>query len=201
MKVPSRSQAEIFLEHAARQNPGSWIDHVRNVAQAAEIIARATLELDADAAYVMGLLHDIGKQDNMSGMQHILDGYRFLHQEGFDDAARICLTHSFPFKDPHAGAEDWDGREQEFSFIQNYLQSIEYDHYDYLIQLCDALCLPEGFCLLEKRMVDVVLRHGFNEYTLKRWNAFFLVQRKIEKLIDESVYRLLPGVIDTTFSW
>jgi putative nucleotidyltransferase with HDIG domain len=201
MNVPSRLRAEYFLKEAASHNPGPWVSHARNVAQAAEIIARATQALDVEAAYVMGLLHDIGRQEDSSGMRHILEGYRFLHQQGYEDAARICLTHSFPIKDPHAGADDWDGQEQEFQFIQDYLQSIDYNHYDYLIQLCDAVCLPEGFCLLEKRMVDVVLRHGFNEYTLPRWNAFFAVQRKIEKLIDESVYRLLPGVIETTFGW
>ncbi len=201
MDVPSRLLAERLLEEAAHNNPGPWVNHARHVAQAAEIIARASRELDVEAAYVMGLLHDIGRQEGPSGMHHILDGYHFLHQRGYEDAARICLTHSFPIKDPHAGADDWDGKEQEFQFILDYLKSIDYNHYDYLIQLCDAVCLPEGFCLLEKRMVDVVLRHGFNEYTLQRWNAFFAVQRKIEKLIDESVYRLLPGVIDTTFGW
>ena len=35
-----------------------------------------------------------------------------------------------------------------------------------LIQLCDGLALPNGFCLLEKRLLDVSMRYGCNEHTV-----------------------------------
>ena len=37
---------------------------------------------------------------------------------------------------------------------------------DRLVQLCDALCLPAGFCLMEKRPVDVAVRYGVHPHTV-----------------------------------
>ena len=76
---------------------------------------------------------------------------------------------------------------------------MEYDDYDRLIQLCDALALPTGFCLMEKRMVDVVLRHGTNEYMLPKWKATFDIKTYFEQIIQQSVYMVLPGVVQNTF--
>lgn len=60
----------------------------------------------------------------------------------------------------------------EAEFIQNYLACIEYNDYDRLIQLCDALSFPTGPTYIEKRLVDVALRYGFNELTIPKWEAF-----------------------------
>ena len=46
----------------------------------------------------MGLLHDIGRREGVSGFNHVTDGYHFLLSLGFADAARICLTYSFSFQ-------------------------------------------------------------------------------------------------------
>lgn len=46
--------------------------------------------------------------------------------------------------------------------------------------LCDCLALPTGFCLIEKRLVDIALRHGFNDYTLEKWRAFFAIRARFE---------------------
>jgi hypothetical protein len=70
-----------------------------------------------------------------------------------------------------------------------------------LIQLCDALTLPGGFCLLEKRLTDVALRYGCNEWTVERWRAFIEIRKYFENRIGESIYRLLPGVVENTFEW
>jgi hypothetical protein len=61
------------------------------------------------------------------------------------------------------------------------------------------VCLPDGFCLMEKRLLDVVLRYGFNEYTLPKWKAFFEIKAAFEREIGASIYDLLPGVVETTF--
>jgi len=65
--------------------------------------------------------------------------------------------------------------------------------------LCDALALPNGFGLIEKRMVDVALRHGVNEYIISKWKATFEIQQHFEKVIGKSIYSLLPGVVENTF--
>ena len=68
-----------------------------------------------------------------------------------------------------------------------------------MIQLCDALTTPKGFCLLEKRLVDVALRYGVNDLTILKWEATFEIKRKFEDAIGRSIYDLLPGVEETTF--
>lgn len=41
--------------------------------------------------------------------------------------------------------------------MEHFVKNAVYDDYDRLVQLCDSLALPSGFCLLEKRFVDVAL--------------------------------------------
>ena len=57
---PDRKTAEALLTEAEPHNPGPWGDHSRTAAHCAEAIA-AACGLDADKAYVLGLLHDIGR--------------------------------------------------------------------------------------------------------------------------------------------
>ena len=49
------------LEQAHEANPGPWADHSRYVAQACYLIAQHCPNLDAEKAYLYGLLHDIGR--------------------------------------------------------------------------------------------------------------------------------------------
>lgn len=57
----SRYTAEQALEEAGRSNPGPWVSHSRYVAQACQNIAARCPQLDADEAYIYGILHDIGR--------------------------------------------------------------------------------------------------------------------------------------------
>jgi hypothetical protein len=202
--LPTRSRAESLLRTAARRNPGPWVDHVRVAAGAARALAAHLPGMDPDAAYILGLLHDIGRGSGGPGVadvRHILDGFALLGDAGYPGAARICLTHSFPIKDVDAFASAWDCPPREKRAVQDYLDGLEYDDYDRLIQLCDALSLPSGPCLLEKRLVDVALRHGVNALTVDKWRAFGEIRRDVEARAGTSVYRLLPGVVATTFGF
>ena len=80
------------------------------------------------------------------------------------------------------------------------MEQIDYDRYDRLIQLCDSLALPSGFCLMEKRLVDVVMRYGTNPLTIPKWKAYFTIKDDFEGEIGGSIYALLPGVVENTFS-
>jgi len=166
---------------------------------AARAIATQQGGLDPDAAYVMGLLHDIGRRAGVTGMRHVLDGYRYLADQGYEDAARLCMTHSFAYK--HIGAifGEWDCRPDELAFIEAYLAGIEYTDYDRLIQLCDSLAMAEGFVLMEKRMMDVALRYGINDFAVAKWKATFQIKQDFEAVIGRSIYDLLPGVVENTF--
>lgn len=132
-------------------------------------------------------------------MRHIIDGYRFLMEHGFDDAARICLTHSFPFKNVQEAFGNWDCSDEEFMFVKDFLAGIEYNEYDLLVQLGDTLALPSGYCLLEKRMVDVALRYGTNNLTVNKWKKVFEIKAYFEGKIGSPIYTLLPGIVENTF--
>lgn len=211
MRIPSREEALALLEEARRLNPTPWADHALNVARAAEAIARRVSEadgeahgaeasFDSDTAFVLGVLHDIGRREGVTRMRHTIDGYRHLTALGFDDAARICLTHSFPMEDVKhvktsaAGPTEWDCADEEREFVNDFLAGIEYDDYDRLIQLCDALALPERVCTLEERFVDVVLRHGFTEYTVPRWRACIALRERFESRMGCSLAEVLADL-------
>jgi hypothetical protein len=190
-----------MLVESATLNPGPWVSHSRHVALGAQLIAARCSGLDPDRAYVLGLLHDIGRRFGITGMRHVLDGYQFLMAQGYDGAARASITHSYPIKDNLHGASPWDGDAQEWRIVARFIANIDYDDYDRLIQLCDSLAMPGGFCLLEKRLLDVTLRYGCNEHTVMRWKAYMHIKEHFDSLIGGSIYRVLPEVVNITFGW
>jgi hypothetical protein len=211
---PSLFLAETYLKDAGQRNPGPWVAHSRYVAQAMSSLAQALVHkrpgdpcfagLDPERAWILGLLHDIGRREGVYGMRHVIDGYTFLASEGFPQAGRICLTHSYPDEGLIAGASEWDGTAEELDFVRGYIGGIEYDIYDRLAQLADSVCMPQGFVLMEKRMVDVALRYGIGsnvpiDRLARRWKAFFTIQKQIEEAIEASIYSYLPGVVENTF--
>jgi putative nucleotidyltransferase with HDIG domain len=200
MNIPSLSEAEKLLTEAEQRNPGPWVAHSRNVALAAKCIAKHS-NLDAETAYIIGLLHDIGRREGITKMRHTLDGFRFLQSLGFDDAARICITHSFVLKTMDAHEGSWDCSEEELKFITDFVNATEFDDYDKLFQLCDAMAIDKGICLIEKRIVDVALRLGVNNQTVAKWKALFEVQKEFEQKMRQSIYKVLPGVVETTFGF
>lgn len=157
MNVPSIEEAKRLLTEAGTLNPGPWVDHSIFTAEAARNIASNYQELDSEIAYILGYLHDIGRRCGVSQMRHIIDGYNYLFEKGYDDCARICLTHSFPLKNIGSYSGNNDCNTEETEFIKRYISEVNYSEYDELIQLCDALTTPKGFCLLEKRLVDVAI--------------------------------------------
>lgn len=202
--VPDVQTAERLLREAHQRNDGPWDAHSRSVARAARAIAEADPRLDPERAYALGLLHDIGRRSGGPGVadaRHVIDGYRFMRGLGFDGAARVCLTHSFPapLKDTGAFASPWLVPPEERRMVQEFLDGIEYTAEDRLIQLCDCLGQPTGFCLIEKRFVEVALRHGFNDLTLQKWRAYLGIKAEFDEAVGGSIYRLLPGVVDHTF--
>jgi len=197
--MPSLQQAHLLLSEAEALNSGPWVAHSRVTAEAARALAAHLSGLEPEVAYILGLLHDIGRRAGVTGMRHVLDGYRFLRELGFELAARICITHSFPLQDVREGFGEWDCSPEELAFVESLLAQIEYDGYDRLIQLCDACSLPSGCCLIEKRLVDVALRYGPNAYTVPKWRAILALQRDFERAMGRSIYAVLPGVVENTF--
>ena len=190
---PSREKAIDELRIAGELNPGPWINHSYNVAKAAENIAKA-YGMDCEKAYVCGLLHDIGRRTGIAAVRHIIDGYDYAIAQGWDEVARVCLTHSFPVKDIEADIGRKDITMEQYEFIKEFLNNLVYDDYDKLIILCDALADANGFCLLEKRFIDTTRRYGIYPFSVDRWNMTYEYKEHFEKVIGKSLYTFLPDI-------
>ncbi|MBX7212929.1 MAG: HD domain-containing protein [Thermoflexales bacterium] len=201
--LPDLPTAMALLEEGHRRNPGPWMAHSINVGAAARHIAARLPGLDPERVYLLGLLHDIGRREGVTGMRHVYDGHRFLLDLGYADAARIALTHSFPVKDIGAVFGAWDCTPAEVAELSSALDAVTYTDEDRLLQLCDCLAIANGFCLLEKRLVDVVMRYGkagFPAWVHVKWAAYFDLLHHFDRLLGHSVYDLLPGVEAITFN-
>jgi len=194
----NRTEALALLEWAHEQNPGPWREHSLHAARAAEAIAKKA-GLDPERAWVCGALHDIGRFEGVRAMHHIIAGYNLLMERGEPELARICMTHSFPGGEPLSYIGQWDVSDDERAFVLDYIAKCEFDDYDRLIQLCDALALSQGICLIEKRLVSVVLRHGVNPHLQGKWKATFDIQKDFENRMGCGLYSLFDDVIVNTF--
>jgi len=196
MLTPERALNELKL--AAQLNPGPWEQHSFSVAHNARLIARQVPHMDCEKAYVMGLMHDIGRRAGVTGIRHIFDGYDYMMGLNEPDIARICLTHSFPIKDVSTFFGKYDCTQEQLDFLRDFLSGNEFNDYDILIQLCDAISLPNGACIMEKRLIDVALRHGLPDFTMDKWKAFMLTKKHFDRLCGCNVYDLLPNVLENS---
>ncbi|MTI54370.1 HD domain-containing protein [Geosporobacter ferrireducens] len=199
MSIPSRKAALEMLLEAGQRNPGPWVEHSLNVAKAAEAIAKAYTKLDAEKAYILGCLHDIGRREGKTKLRHIIDGYDYLMKKGCTECARICLTHSFLLKDVEEALAENDCTDAETAFIQDFITKINYDDYDHLIQLCDGLALPSSLCIIEKRLVQNAIKKGVNELSVYKWKKELELKTYFEEQIGQSIYRLLPEFADSIY--
>ena len=120
-------------------------------------------------------------------------------ERGWIKAAQICISHAFMIQDINTSIGAFDVTEQDYAFMKNFVESAVYDDYDRLVQLCDALALPTGFCLLEKRFVDVAIRYGTPPCTVDRWKKIMEIKDLFEQKIHCSIYELLPGAVENSF--
>ena len=96
---PDRKTAERAIREAYKSNPGGWAEHSRYVAEACKNIASHCKGLSGEKAYVLGLLHDIGRYAGVSSEKHLIDGYRYCAARGWKKAAQICISHAFMIQD------------------------------------------------------------------------------------------------------
>ena len=187
--IPTRQEAERLLREAESCNPGPWGNHSRVAAHCAEKIAEACEGMDAEKAYILGLLHDIGRKFGVRHLGHVSDGYSYMMSLGYDEAARICLTHSFN----NMATEEYIGRfdttDEELELIQSELRKAVPDDYDRLIQLCDALAGSEGVMNIEDRMNDVKRRYG--SFPQSKWESNLRLKAYFEEKARKCVYDLV----------
>lgn len=191
-------QAQKELQIAVQRNPGPWEQHSLAAADNARRIAEKVPEMDAEKAYIMGLLHDIGRREGVTGMRHLIDGYNYLLRMGETELAPVCITHAYPVPDPELFAGKDDCTPEEKVVILEVLKNRAFDDYDRLIQLCDAISLPTGACIMEKRFVDVVMRHGMHSFDKEKWEAYYRIKHHFDALCGCNIYTLLPGIVENS---
>lgn len=184
--LPTREEAEEILKEAEECNPGAWANHCRVAAYCAEKIALACGDLDGDKAYILGLLHDIGRKFGARHLGHVSDGYSYMMSLGYDEIAQICLTHSFNNRTIDEYIGKFDTTEEELHQIQDALKITVMDEYDRLIQLCDALAGAEGVLNIEERMLDVKNRYG--SYPQAKWNSNIDLMHYFEEKTGKNIY-------------
>lgn len=182
---PNRKEALELLKEAEKLNPGPWGNHSRTAAHCAERIS-ALCSMNSDKAYVLGLLHDIGRRFGKRHLGHVSDGYTYMMSLGYDDVARICLTHSFNGQKIEGYIGDFDTTEEETELIKTKLQEVQFDDYDKLIQLCDAISGAEGVMNIVDRMNDVRMRYG--AYDSDKWNTNLALKEYFEQKMGKDLY-------------
>ncbi|MBD5476566.1 MAG: HDOD domain-containing protein [Lachnospiraceae bacterium] len=183
---PTIQEAERLLKEAAQCNPGPWENHSRVAAQCAKQIAERCMGMNPEKAYVLGLMHDIGRKFGVRHLGHVYDGWKYMLECGYDEVARICLTHSFNEGKLEDYIGNFDISEQQIEEIRLALDGIEFDEYDKLIQLCDSIASADGVVDMGERMNDVKKRYG--HYPQSKWDKNTELKRYFEQKAGEDIY-------------
>ena len=183
---PTKEKAEEILKEAEQCNPGPWGNHSRTAAHCAGKIASYCEDMDENKAYVLGLLHDIGRKFGTRHLGHVSDGYSYMMSLGYDEVARICMTHSFSDGTTKDYVGEFDTTEEELELIEATLKNTELDEYDKLIQLCDAMSGSEGVMNMEDRMNDVRRRYG--HYSQQKWDSNMALRKHFEEKMGMDLY-------------
>ena len=189
-RIPSREEAESILASALEKNPGKWGAHSRNAAVSAEAIGRAA-GLDPNRCFVSGLLHDIGRFKGEVQLAHIYHGWKYMDECGYPLIGRICLTHSFAMQKLTAYGGAFDLTAEQIEEMRAELESIVYDDYDRLIQLCDNISGASGIMRMEDRIADIESR--YHHYPEEKRNRTLALVDYFNKKTGSDIYLLSCG--------
>jgi putative nucleotidyltransferase with HDIG domain len=205
--MPTLEEAEKIREEALeyrKANDGcsriTGIDeirvHTRMVAYFAKKLAKQ-MGLNEEKAYIFGILHDIGKRRSefRSNKFHGQEGYDLMSSLGYDEVARICLTHSFIDKD--FLDEDYVYSQEWKDWARSKLKDIEYDDYDRIIQFCDLLSVGFNLCSIEERVNNIVVTYNATEHmAAKKRKTAYELKDYLEKKCGRNIYQVLRLYFD-----
>lgn len=192
--VPTVKEAEALLAWAGEQNPGLWVSHVKTAARAAGTIAKHC-GMDENRCYALGLMHDVGRYEGKSALRHAIAGYDLMMSKGWGKAAAVCLTHSFPLPNINVYIGKNDCSKADSQRIIRLLGEIEYDEEIRLIQLCDAISLPHQVTVMEKRLIEVALRHSVEPAIVQKWQRFLELKDLFDKKCGQNIYSFFQAEI------
>lgn len=148
---------------ASPKGAREYIFHTTGVAEAASSIA-SKCGLDEEKAFIVGLLHDWGKiqKQKETGKSHFMVGYEKMIENGWTEAANICLSHSFP--DPDFDVKDYPSYPlSDLEKAKELISQRKYDDYDRLIQLCDIFFEGTTKISYQRRIACIRERYGLTK--------------------------------------
>lgn len=113
-------------------------------------------------------------------------------QLGYDEVARVCLSHSFPVQDIRVDMAAIDITPEAYEALGRALAAMRYDDYDRLIQLWDSTAMAEGPVDMEMRMTDVKRRYG--AYPQEKWEKNFALKAYFEACMKASLREALSNL-------
>lgn len=169
--------------------------HYQNVAYVASKIAEQT-EMDIEKAYVLGLLHDYGEyiEDTISGTFHGTAGYDEMLKFGFDEVAKVCLSHSF--FDSSFSPEDFPAYEaKEIERASAILKEKEFDEYDKLIHLADLMSPCGEIDTIENRILKLSEKYHIpSEKTQQMFKQGLELKNLFDNKCKKDIYTLFDLV-------
>lgn len=155
-------------------NTSAWLSHSLYQGETAALLA-SQLNLKPDTARKLGILHDIGRKKTHK-FDHTIQGFELLAQENLLDEAICCLTHSFIANDKlhgnrcancdaalpgfyvdNNGKPNWD-ETTEKDDITYFLESHNYNLYDFIINIADLMATDKGITSPYERVADIATR-------------------------------------------
>ncbi len=128
----------------------------------------------------------------MKHLGHVYDGWRYMSELGYDEAARICLSHSFNEGKLENYIGKFDITEEETEELRLALAAMKFDEYDKLIQLCDSLAAAEGVVDMKERMEDIRRRYG--QYPQSKWDKNMELKTYFEQKAGKDIYTVVGGI-------
>ena len=202
MKINSKEARELLEKERKNQTDDRWINHSICVGNTAGKIAKALqdkgIDVDVDKAITLGYIHDIGKRFNEYGgvFPHAINGYNYIKELGYDEEyAGICIKHSFLNNDIDCISNDRDETDKtnpNYNFVKDYISN-EYSIEEKIINLCDLMCTTKTLTV-EKRMIDLLLRHGVFKKTHYHIEETMKLKEYFDNLLGYNLYDLFPEI-------
>ena len=204
----NKEQAEIEFENIINlrnSSPSPFTEeqektfraHCLAVASFAEKVAANISGMDAEKAYVLGLLHDCGriKDEKAENVFHGLVGYKYMIQKQQPEIARISLTHSFYEKD--FNLETYPQNKDDLLFCKDLLKNLEYNDYDLLIQLSDMTNDVGRNCTIEYRFDSISKRYKVPFEKLQPIiDKMNQIKHYFDKKANNNIYKFIENIND-----
>lgn len=196
MKLTSDEALNILNKERGKLESDMWIEHQICVGNTAGKIAKS-LGLDEDKEKALGYIHDIGKRYGIKergALVHGYKGYEYLKELGYDEEyAGICILHSYLNNDINCLADITDKNGLEYEFQKNYVENHKYTDEEKIINLCDLMCTNKVLTM-EKRLIDLLVRHGVFETTQYHIKEALKLKQYFDNKLGYNLYNLFPEI-------